>query len=136
MEYHIHKAAGILIQGRKLLVEKSINKQFYIAPGGSIEEGETPEIALQRELNEEFSIDVDLKDLEFFNTFYAEAAGQESKVVRMDVYFVKEWKGTVTASAEVEYIEWISSDNPNQLPLGSIFEHEVIPRLKKKDLID
>jgi len=33
----IHKAAGILIKDRKLLVEKSHNKQIFIAPGGSIE---------------------------------------------------------------------------------------------------
>lgn len=46
----IHKAAGILIQDGKLLVEKSYDKDFYISPGGSIEEGETPKQALVREL--------------------------------------------------------------------------------------
>lgn len=53
---HIHKAAGILIKDKKLLVEKSKNKEFFIAPGGKIEAGETPEHALVRELDEEFGI--------------------------------------------------------------------------------
>ncbi len=41
-QYDIHKAAGIIIRDKKLLVERSKGKEFFIAPGGTIEEGETP----------------------------------------------------------------------------------------------
>jgi 8-oxo-dGTP pyrophosphatase MutT (NUDIX family) len=44
----IHKAAGIIIQGRKLLVERSVGKVYFIAPGGSVEPGETVEQAVVR----------------------------------------------------------------------------------------
>lgn len=64
----IHKAAGIIIRNRKLLVEKSKNKEFFISPGGSIEDGETPKQALVRDLKEEFQIDVDERDLRDFYT--------------------------------------------------------------------
>lgn len=49
----IHKAGGILIKDRKFLVERSKNKTFFIAPGGSIEPRETPKQALVRELKED-----------------------------------------------------------------------------------
>ncbi len=132
----IHKAAGIIIKERKLLVEKSHNKQFYIAPGGSIEHGETPKQALVRELMEEFQIEVSEDSLEEFGTFTAEAAGQQGKIVEMNVFIVKAWRGEPTPDHEVEKILWIDSNIPSDIHVGSIFEHEVIPRLKSANLIN
>jgi mutator protein MutT len=132
---HIHKAAGILIRDRKLLVERSKGKEFFIAPGGSIEPGETPEQALVRELKEEFQIAVREDSLSTFGTFRAAAAGQEHKTVEMNVFTVSEWIGEPTPDNEVEEIRWITSE-PEDIKVGSIFEHEVIPRLKAANLID
>lgn len=132
---HIYKAAGILIRDRKLLVERSKGKEFFIAPGGSIEAGETPEQALVRELMEEFQIAVREDSFSVFGTFTAAAAGQEGKVVEMKVFTVSEWSGEPTADNEVEEVRWITSD-PGDIKVGSIFEHEVIPRLKAANLID
>ncbi|TAH36300.1 NUDIX domain-containing protein [Candidatus Saccharibacteria bacterium] len=130
----MHKAAGILIRARKLLVERSKGKEFFIAPGGSIEPGETAEQALLRELREEFQIAVKEEDFEVFGTFRAQAAGQEAKIVEMQVFMVKNWVGEPTADNEVEEVAWVTSTT--DLKVGSIFEHEVIPRLKAADLID
>ena len=133
---HIRKAAGILIRNRKLLVERSYGKEFFIAPGGSIEPGETAEEALVRELMEEFRITVQEKDLELFGTFRAAAAGQEDKIVEMKVFNVLEWQGEPTADNEVEEVRWVTSEPEEGIKLGSIFEHDVIPRLKSSGLID
>ncbi len=132
----IYKAAGIIIRDRKLLVERSKDKRFFIAPGGSIEPGETPEQALVRELMEEFTVSIVEQDLTEFGEFSAEAAGQEHRIVHMKVFVVAKFRGEPKPSSEVEEIAWVTSKNEHNLPLGSIFEHEVIPRLKKKDLID
>lgn len=132
----IHKAAGIIIKNRRLLVERSVNKEFFISPGGSTEEGETPKQALVRELKEEFNIQVLEKDLVRFGVFHAEAAGQEDKVVRMDVFKVNKYSGEPVPSSEVEEIAWVTASNEQNLPLGSIFEHQVIPKLKIANLID
>lgn len=132
----IHKAGGILIKDRKFLVERSKGKDFFIAPGGSIEPGETPKQALVRELREEFQVQVTESNLEEFGIFYAQAAGQEDKYLQMDVFIVKVWSGEVTPDNEVEEILWIDLNPPKNIKLGSIFEHEVLPKLKALDLID
>jgi len=132
----IYKAAGILIKDKKLLVEKSFNKDFYIAPGGSIEDGETGEQALVRELEEEFGIHTKESDFEWFDEFSARAAGNEDKAVHMKVWIVHDWQGEPAPNSEVELIAWVTSANQQGLKLGSIFEKDVIPKLKEMNLID
>ncbi len=131
----IHKAGGIIIRDRRLLVERSKNKDFFIAPGGKIEQGETSKQALVRELMEEFQIVVHQENLVPFGSFEAKAAGQENKIVHMDLFIVDVWDGEPTPDNEVEEIKWITSE-PVGIKVGSIFEHEVLPRLKAMDLID
>jgi 8-oxo-dGTP diphosphatase len=134
--FDIHKAAGIIIKDRKLLVEKSKNKDFFVAPGGKVEEGEAVKSALTRELMEEFKLTVREDDLSEFGTFCAAAAGQENRQLCMEVFIVNKWEGEIIPDNEVEEIAWVSSNIPNGMQVGSIFEHEVIPKLKEQNLID
>ncbi|MEK7086414.1 MAG: NUDIX domain-containing protein [Patescibacteria group bacterium] len=132
----IHKAGGILIKEREFLISRSKGKSFFVAPGGKLEKGETPEEALQRELKEEFTIRIELEDLEKFGTFYAPAIGMEDKYLQSDIFLVHKWKGEIQPDNEIEEIMWIDSHLPEGIQLGSIFQHEVLPRLKKENLID
>jgi len=132
----IHKAAGVIIRDRKLLVERSEGKKFFIAPGGSIEAGETPKQALVRELMEEFGIKVTESNLEEFGIFTAEAANHPGQQVVMEIFSVKKYEGIPSPNSEVEEIAWVTSKNEKNLPLGSIFEHQVMPRLKEQGMID
>lgn len=136
-KYDIYKAAGIIIKDRLLLVERSKGKDVFVAPGGKLEGQETPQQALIRELSEEFRLHIAEDDLEIFGTFYAEAAGSHNagKRLRMDVFTVKN-AGDITPDNEVEEIRWISSAIPNDIEVGSIFAHEVLPRLKQRGLVD
>ena len=132
----IHKAAGIIIHNKKLLVSRSKGKSFFISPGGKLEKDETSKQALVRELHEEFSIEVLESDLEEFGTFYAQATGTEDKRLEMEVFVVKKYSGKIEPSSEIEEVDWITSQVPKDMELGSIFEHEVVPRLKEKELIE
>jgi 8-oxo-dGTP diphosphatase len=132
----IHKSAGILINDRKLLIEKSYNKEFFNAPGGSIESGETAIEALIRELKEEFDIGVVADDISLYKTFFSEAANDKGSFLQMDVFTVSQWQGTIKPCSEVETIEWVNSSNYQDLPIGSIFKTQVIPSLIKSKQID
>ncbi len=132
----IHKAAGVLIQDRKFLITRSKGKSFFIAPGGKLESGESVSDALRRELKEELQIEVSTTDLKELGTFYALAAGQDDKYLQMDVLIVEKWVGEIVPAAEVEEIMWINSTLPEGIELGSIFQHDVLPKLKSLDLID
>lgn len=132
----IEKAAGIIIRDRKLLVERSEGKDFFISPGGSIEPGETAQQALVRELKEEFTIDAREEDFEEFGTFRAEAANQPGRMVNMQTFIVKSFVGEPTPDSEVEEIRWVTTADIGRIPIGSIFEHDVMPRLAEAGLID
>lgn len=132
----IYKASGIIIQDRKVLVERSAGKEYFIHPGGKIEPGETPVQAVIRELKEEFQIDVDEADLELFDHNTAPAANSPEVDVHMDVFLVKKWRGELQPDSEVEEILWLTSDVPAGIKIGSIMQHETIPKLKAADLID
>jgi len=133
---NIHKAGGIIIRDRKVLLGRSKGKSLFINPGGKLEQGETVKQALVCELMEEFRIGVSEADLEEFGTFYAPAAGQEDSWLRMDVLIVTKWEGDPVVDHEIEELRWASSELEPGLKTGSIFEHEVIPRLKAQGLID
>lgn len=72
------RAGGIVIKdGKILLVRRFKNGEIYhVTPGGGVEEGETPEEAVVREVMEEASIKVVMK--EKLTEFTAVYAGEEA----------------------------------------------------------
>lgn len=132
----IHKVGGILIRDRKLLVCRSRGKNFFVAPGGKVEAGETVQEALIRELYEELAIDVSKEQLSPFGIFYAAAQGERAKALRMDVFWVSSWKGEPTPSGEIDEMLWTSSHPDPTVTIGSVFAHDVIPRLLSQGVMD
>ncbi|HSX28431.1 MAG TPA: NUDIX domain-containing protein [Candidatus Saccharimonadales bacterium] len=132
----IYKSAGIIIQDRKLLFTRAKDMEFFIDPGGKLEEGETAKQALVRELKEELAIDVDAADLEFFGEYTAAAANHKGRTVHMQAFIVKKWKGAIKASAEIEELRWLTSDLPTDIQVGSIFGGQVLPTLHAQGLVD
>lgn len=132
----IYKASGIIIKDRKVLASRSAGKDTFIHLGGRIEPGETAKQALIRELKEEIQIDVQETDLELFDRNSAPAANSPEVDVYMDVFMVRQWDGEITPDNEVEEIRWLTSDVPKDIKIGSIMQHETIPKLKAENLID
>jgi 8-oxo-dGTP diphosphatase len=131
----IRKAGGVLIKDRHFLVTRARGKDVFVAPGGKPEDGESIKQALVRELMEEVQISALEEDLEHIGTFTAQAAGNESKTVEMAVWLVNNYEGEPSPSSEIEEAIWVNSQTTG-VNLGSIFEHEVIPYLLERKLID
>ncbi|MFA6512200.1 MAG: NUDIX domain-containing protein [Patescibacteria group bacterium] len=54
-----NRAVGIILNNGKLLLLRRVkpDEEYFVLPGGGIEEGETPEQALLRELHDELGIE-------------------------------------------------------------------------------
>lgn len=77
----IDKLAWIELKDKTVLSTKSYGKDKYYLPGGKRETGETDEQALVREINEELSVTIDNKTLNYIGTFEAQAHGDRKSVV-------------------------------------------------------
>jgi 8-oxo-dGTP diphosphatase len=102
----IDKLAWIEIQNNGILMTKSFGKEIFYIPGGKREIGETNEQALLREIEEELTVSLDAKTLDFIGVFEAAAHGQsEGITVKMTCYSGK-YTGTIKANAEIAAIDW------------------------------
>ncbi len=132
----LHKAGGLLIQDRKFMLEKHGGKEIYIIPGGKLEEGETAQKALIRELQEEFAILVKEEDLETLESFSSPAVHTPDKIVRIDTFLVKKWSGEITLHDGIEGVTWVNSTTINEISVSEIAKQHVLPMLLKMNLID
>ncbi len=65
------RAVAIIINDNEILLMHRINngKEYYVFPGGGVEEGETVEQAVLREVKEETSFEVKLEKLLYHHTY-------------------------------------------------------------------
>jgi 8-oxo-dGTP diphosphatase len=94
------------VDGRVLIARRPEGKTLaglWEFPGGKVEAGERPEVALIREIKEELTIDVEqscLAPLTFASHSYEEFH------LLMPLYVCRRWKGVVTAT-EGQELQWV-----------------------------
>ncbi|QAY94968.1 8-oxo-dGTP diphosphatase MutT [Methylovirgula ligni] len=109
-------AALVDADGRVLIAQRPEGKQLaglWEFPGGKLNEGERPEIALIRELKEELGIDVAetcLAPLTFASHAYPEFH------LLMPLYICRRWHGQV-ASRENQALKWVRPHNLRDYPM-------------------
>lgn len=125
------RAAGIIIEDGKILLIHRFRdgKEYWVVPGGTVEEGETVKQTLDRELAEELAIEVRASKLLF----------KIKNLGRFEYYFlVTKYEGSPRMSGSE--MEWANEDNQYILErkdLAKLSEINLLPskivaKLQKK----
>lgn len=82
------RAAGIVIKDSSILLmeRKRDDQHYYVFPGGGVEEGETPEQAAVRELEEETLIAVELNKLLYKITYFEQRPERNAQLFYLCSY--------------------------------------------------
>lgn len=123
--------AAVLInhQGKILLAQRPEGKRLagkWEFAGGKVEEGETPESALVRELHEELGIQVESDNLEPF-WFLSHPYPEFNFHLLMPVYICRKWQG-IPQSLEHASLRWIFANDIHMMDMIEA-DAELVDRL-------
>lgn len=132
----LHTAGLLIIQHRKLLLAFSTNKQCFYLPGGKVDDGETAEEALCREIDEELNTVISAADLTFYTHITAPAYGETVGVImEQDCYFINTDVQPV-AAAEIGALHYFTLTEYLQQPVTAPGAVMILEQLKKDGYID
>ena len=129
----IDKLAWIYIKDRKILSTRSKGKDTFYFPGGKREVGESDEMALLREINEELKVYLLTDSLPLFGKFEAQAHGHAEGIIVVMTCYSADYKGELTPNAEIEEIAWLTYADKYK---SSAVDQIIFDHLINLDLID
>lgn len=97
-------------------------------PGGKVEDGESPEDALKRELHEELGIEAAKKDMEPF-WFLSHAYPEYGFHLLMPVYLIRTWKGNPKPLTHTSIL-WELPEGMHEIDMIEA-DAELVDRLKQ-----
>ena len=104
----LHTAGLLIIQDRKLLLAYSKNKKCFYLPGGKIDEHESAEEALCREIAEELNVELQVSDLQYYTHISAPAFGETNGVIMEQECFFVNRMINPEAAAEIGELKYFS----------------------------
>jgi 8-oxo-dGTP diphosphatase len=109
MSKHIVKYAGVIIKDKKFLVVKENGENVWKNVGGKLEENETPEDCLKREIKEELGIELKEEPSFYFSLPTTKAVSDPT--ISLDIHLYKCIPDkTPSAHGEIEKLHWLSKE--------------------------
>ncbi|MEO0351944.1 MAG: NUDIX domain-containing protein [Cyanobacteria bacterium P01_A01_bin.15] len=102
----LHVVAYAVVQNQQLLTVRKRNTRKFMFPGGKYQPGESAEMAIQREVREELSCEVDMATLKLLGKF-STAAANEANTQLLATVFQGSLTATPRASSEIAELRWI-----------------------------
>jgi 8-oxo-dGTP diphosphatase len=118
--------------GKILLCRKNRTTSALILPGGCKEPGEAPLACLARELREELG-DVRALDPQLVGVYTDQAAGGESKTVRVELYRA-ELAGAPVACSEIVELIWFGEQD-DRTRLAPSIANKILPDLLARGIL-
>lgn len=127
----------IIISNKKLLLVKGSTgfyNQFYFTPGGKIENGETQQQAIIRELNEELSI-IPIKVKPYLT--YTSSIPNTQENQQVNCYILEKYEGVIKINSEISELFWYDKNNfkDNSPAIANSIYSQLIPKLIKDNLL-
>lgn len=125
--FNIRIAAALIDDdaGRLLLVRKT-GTQFFMQPGGKIEEGESALAALQRELREEIGLSLDDDHFRYLGRFRATAANEPGHLVEAEIFHLRV-EHSPEIGSEIEEAMWVNDSEAAAMPLAPLTRDHILP---------
>jgi 8-oxo-dGTP diphosphatase len=139
---HLIKIAGLPVDSKgRLLIVKLKGKPIWFSLGGCIEENETEETCLRREVKEELNVEVVGKVQHFCDTPIEMAAGRNDTTIVIKFYLIQLPANLKVDDDEIEDYRWIDRHDFEELmkddciEIGSGLVKYAIPKLIKEGIM-
>jgi 8-oxo-dGTP diphosphatase len=122
--------AAIVDNRRRTLLVRKANTDFYMQPGGKIEQDESSLDCLKRELMEELGVAFSDEQMEFVGHFSEIAANERNVTVQADVHFI-EHTFQPRASSEIAEFIWLDASEDERDDLAPLTKNVVLGLVKE-----
>lgn len=102
----LYVVAYAVVENRQLLTVRKQNTHKFMFPGGKFQPGEDAVAAIQREVREELSCEINPNTMQSLGT-YRTTAANEANTQLVATVFQGSLIGTPVASSEIAELQWI-----------------------------
>ncbi|MGL4583434.1 MAG: NUDIX hydrolase [Flavobacterium sp.] len=121
-------SALITDKDNRLLTVRKTTSTYYMMAGGKIEEGESPEQTLIRELNEELNLTITSEDITLLGTHSTTAVNEPNTIVTAHIYHLIVSDTNLQPGAEIAEVKWLTKDTYQNTKLAHLLEEFSIPK--------
>lgn len=132
----IRKVALAYFKDKKVLMGRdNKNDEVFIMIGGKVEEGETDEKCLVREVKEELDVEIDRNSISFLQEFNGPAHGKDKNVILNIRLYEANIIGEPHLTQEIVEIQYFDSKTDKK-HISEIGQTQIFPWLKEHGYIN